>query len=185
MPAPVSLLMAIHCHQPVGNFDFVFEQAFRQSYQPFLDVLERHPTVRLALHYSGSLLDWLMAKQPQFLRRVRRLVAAGQVEMLASGYYEPILPLIPEEDRQGQIALMQRALHRHFGTTASGLWLAERVWEPELPVTLTAAGIRYTTLDTNQFQVAQDVLPAVQQYRDQDSWDLLGCYVTEDLRVGL
>lgn len=179
MSASVSLLMAIHCHQPVGNFDFVFEQAFRQSYQPFLDTLERHPGVRLALHYSGSLLDWLMTNQPKFLQRLRRLVRAGQVEMLASGYYEPILPLIPESDRQGQIALMQRTLRRHIGTTASGVWLAERVWEPELPVTLETAGIRYTMLDTNQFRAAKDLLPAASQYQDQDGWDVLGCYVTE------
>ncbi len=179
MPASVSFLMAIHCHQPVGNFDFVFEQAFRQSYEPFLNVLERHPGVRLALHYSGSLLDWLIAKQPQFLQRLRRLVRAGQVEMLASGYYEPILPLIPESDRQGQIALMQRTLRRHIGTRASGVWLAERVWEPELPLTLEAAGIRYTMLDASQFRVAQDLLPATSQYQDEDGWDVLGCYVTE------
>ncbi len=179
MPASVSFLMAVHCHQPVGNFGFVFEQAFRESYEPFLAALERHPRIRLTLHYSGSLLDWLIEKQPQFLQRLRRLVRSGQVEMLASGYYEPILPLIPESDRQGQITLMQQTLRRNAGAAAEGLWLAERVWEPELPVTLEAAGIRYTMLDTNQFHVAQDLIPARWQYRDEDGWDLLGCYVTE------
>ena len=177
--APVYLLMAIHCHQPVGNFDFVFDQAFRQSYHPFLETLERHPSIRLALHYSGSLLDWLGDRQPQFLQRLRRLVRSGQVELLASGYYEPILPLIPEADRQGQLALMQAILRRQFGATASGLWLTERVWEPELPGTLARAGIRFTMVDTNQFQVAKDVLPARLWYRDQDGEDLLGCYVTD------
>jgi alpha-amylase len=177
--APVYLLMAIHCHQPVGNFDFVFDQAFRQSYHPFLETLERHPGVRLALHYSGSLLDWLVVHQPQFLPRLRRLVRSGQVELLASGYYEPILPLIPDADRQGQIAFMQETLRRRVGATASGCWLTERVWEPELPSTLARAGIRFTMVDTNQFQAAKDVLPARLWYRDQDEEDLLGCYVTD------
>ena len=59
MSAPVTFLMAIHCHQPVGNFDFVFKQAYANAYEPFLCVLERHPNVRLAFHYSGCLLDWL------------------------------------------------------------------------------------------------------------------------------
>ena len=175
----VSFLMAVHCHQPVGNFGFVFEEAVRKAYEPFLTVLERHPTIRMSFHYSGSLLDWLMEHHPRFLHRLKRLVSQGQVELLASGYYEPILPLIPEDDRQGQIALMRQAIRRTFGSTVSGLWLTERVWEPELPKTLARAGMRYTMLDTNQFQGAREVLPNHLQVQDEQGWDLLGCYVTE------
>lgn len=175
----VSLLMAIHCHQPVGNFGFVFEEAFQKAYEPFLQSLERHPSIQISLHYSGSLLDWLTANRPAFLTRLTALVRKGQVELLASGYYEPILPLIPEPDRQGQIALMRRTLQRLFGASASGLWLTERVWEPELPQTLARAGIRYTMVDTNQFGVAQHVLPGACQHQDEDGLELLGCYATE------
>ena len=179
MSAPaVHLLLAIHCHQPVGNFGFILEQAFERAYEPFLEALERHPAIRATLHYSGILLDWLQAHQPRFLDRVRRLVARGQVELLASGYYEPILPLIPEHDRRGQIALMRQTLQRVFGSSPDGLWLTERVWEPELPQTLARSGIRYTLLDVNQFQTAAAMLPAAMQVRDEQGWDLLGCFVT-------
>lgn len=174
----VHLLLAIHCHQPVGNFGFVLDQAFERAYEPFLTVLERHPAIRVTLHYSGNLLDWLQAHQPRFLGRVRRLVARRQVELLASGYYEPILPLIPEHDRQGQIALMRQTLRRVCGQLPEGLWLTERVWEPELPQTLARSGIRYTLLDVNQFQPAVATLPTALQVRDQEGWDVLGCYVT-------
>jgi alpha-amylase len=178
-PPPVTLLMAMHCHQPVGNFGFVFEEAFAKAYEPFLGALERHPGVRLTLHYSGCLLDWLAANRPAFLRRVRALRASGQVELLASGYYEPILPLVPEADRQGQIAKMRVALRARFGADAAGLWLTERVWEPDLPATLAAAGIRYTIVDANQFASAAAWLPESLQVRDEAFWDLLGCYTTE------
>ena len=172
--------MALHCHQPVGNFGFVFEEAFRKAYEPFLTVLERHPGVRVALHYSGSLLDWLAAVQPSYITRIRALVQRGQVEMLASGYYEPILPVIPEDDRQAQIALMRQALQKHFGDPAHGLWLTERVWEPELPATLARAGIRYTLVDDNQFRQSARLLPAHLQAHDEQGWDVLGAYRTED-----
>lgn len=178
-PAPVTLLMAIHCHQPVGNFGFVFEEAYAKAYEPFLGVLERHPEIRLALHYSGCLLDWLLERRSDFLKRVKALVARGQVELLASGYYEPILPLIPEADRQGQIRMMQTALQRLFRAQAQGFWLTERVWEPELPQTLARAGVRYTMLDTNQFTLAKPWLPAALQVQDEAFWDLLNCYATE------
>ncbi len=179
MSAPVTLLMAIHCHQPVGNFGFVFEEACANAYEPFLGVLERHPSVRLALHYSGCLLDWLREHRPAFLSRVRSLVDRGQVELLASGYYEPILPIIPEADRQGQIAAMREALRTLCGVNAEGLWLTERVWEPDLPLTLARAGIRYTMVDTNQFVLSKPWLPSALQVDDEGFWDLLGCYTTE------
>lgn len=179
MSGSVTLLMAIHCHQPVGNFGFVFEHAYAKAYDPFLQVLERHPGVRLALHYSGCLLDWLADHRPTFLDRVRALVRRGQVELLASGYYEPILPLIPEADRQGQIAAMRQALQARCGARAEGLWLTERVWEPDLPATLARAGIRYTMIDTNQFLAAKPWLPSNRQVEDGECWDVLGSYATE------
>jgi len=174
----VHLLLAIHCHQPVGNFGFVLEEAFERAYEPFLAVLERHPAIRVTLHYSGTLLDWFREHQPRFLDRLKRLAASRRVELLAGGYYEPILPLIPEPDRQGQIALMRRALRRVLGQAPDGLWLTERVWEPELPQTLARGGIRYTILDVNQFRPAAATLPAAAQLRDEQGWEVLGCYVT-------
>ncbi|MBI4340696.1 MAG: DUF1926 domain-containing protein [Candidatus Omnitrophica bacterium] len=179
MSGSVTLLMAVHCHQPVGNFGFVFEEAYTKAYEPFIGVLERHPGVRLALHYSGPLLDWLAAERPAFVARIRRLAARGRVELLAGGYYEPILPLIPEPDRQGQIAMMRQALSRRFRVEAQGLWLTERVWEPELPRSLAAAGIRYTMVDANQFQPAKSWLPAALQVEDEAWWDVLGSYTAE------
>ena len=179
MTPSITLLMAIHCHQPVGNFGFVFEEAYERAYDPFLRVLERHPGVRLSLHYSGCLLDWLEEHRPEFLARVRALVTRGQVELLASGYYEPILPLIPEADRQGQIAQMRAALREHFQADATGLWLTERVWEPDLPASLARAGIRYTMVDVNQFASARPWLPSGRVVEDEEFWDVLGCYATE------
>ncbi|MBI3088386.1 MAG: DUF1926 domain-containing protein [Candidatus Omnitrophica bacterium] len=175
----VWFLMAIHCHQPVGNFGFVFDEAFRLAYEPFLTTLERHPSVRLSWHLSGGLLEWMRERRPEFLARLRRLVERGQVEMLAAGHYEPILPLIPEADRQGQVALMRQALQQMFGVEPVGLWCTERVWEPELPQTLARAGIRYTIVDANQFQVAERYLPAHLRVQEGPHWDLMGCYTID------
>src|SRR3989338_6722941 len=102
MSAPVSLLMAIHCHQPVGNFGFVFEEAYAKAYEPFLRVLDPHPDVRPGPPSSAG-------------RRGGAGGGGGRMEVLAGGYYEPILPLIPEADRQGQIAMMRRAVRKDFG----------------------------------------------------------------------
>ncbi len=148
------LALIIHAHQPVGNFENILEQAWQRSYLPFLDVLERHPTVHAGLHYSGPLLEWFARAHPEFILRLRRLAEAGQVEMVGGGFYEPILAVIPPGDRLEQIGRMARHLHSSFGLRPKGAWLAERVWEPALPSSLAAAGVEYTLVDDNHFLCA-------------------------------
>src|SRR5207248_10137490 len=111
----VSLGLVIHNHQPVGQTDEVFEEIYARSYEVFVAALERHPEVRLGLHYTGSLLDWLRENKPDFMQRIRALVARGQVEMLSGGYYEPILPSIPDDDKHGQILKLTEAVRSDFG----------------------------------------------------------------------
>jgi hypothetical protein len=147
----LALALALHNHQPVGNFSSVLERAYDQAYEPMVSALEHHPRVRMALHYSGPLLDWLLTARPAFVARVRALVARGQVEIMTGGYYEPILPAIPDRDKRGQIVAMTEAVRRHFGYDATGLWLAERVWEPHLPRPLARAGVAYTIVDDTHF----------------------------------
>jgi 4-alpha-glucanotransferase len=169
VPPHISLALALHNHQPVGNFGWVFDEVFRQAYEPMIDALERHPMVRLSLHYTGPLLDWLMAERPATIDRLRALIARDQVEILGGGYYEPVLASLPERDRIGQLLRMSDELERQFGRRPRGAWLAERVWEPDLPTSLVAAGYDWTILDDAHFRAA--AIP------EEDLW---GPYTTED-----
>ncbi|MBI4499315.1 MAG: DUF1926 domain-containing protein [Chloroflexi bacterium] len=165
----IFLGLALHNHQPVGNFPWVFESAYQDSYLPMVAALEAHPGVRLTLHYTGPLLDYLTAHHPEFFPRLRALVARGQVEIMTGGYYEPILPIIPDADKIGQIRKLTEFVAREFGAEATGLWLAERVWEPHLPRPLAEAGVAWTVLDDSHFLMA-----------GLESDDLLGYYLTEE-----
>jgi len=165
----ISLALAIHNHQPVGNFGWVFAEVYGQAYLPMLEALERHPGVRLSLHYTGPLLEWLRDERPEFISRLAALVARDQVEILGGGYYEPVLASLPERDRIGQLRRMGDELATLFGRRPSGAWLAERVWEPDLPTSLAAGGYDWTVLDDAHFRAA--AIP------EEDLW---GPYTTED-----
>jgi 4-alpha-glucanotransferase len=167
--AKFQLALLIHAHQPVGNFDDVIERAYQQSYLPFVQVLERHPLIRMGLHYSGALLEWLERAHPEYFDLLRGLVKRRQAEIVGGGFYEPILAVIPPEDRMEQITRLADYIERNFGKRPKGAWLAERVWEPQLPSSLATAGIEYTLVDDNHFLGAGFEL-------DQ----LLGYYVAED-----
>ena len=169
MAPRISLALAIHNHQPVGNFGWVFAEVYDQAYLPMLEALERHPGVRLSLHYTGPLLEWLAAERPQFLERLGSLVHLGQVELLGGGLYEPILASLPEHDRVDQLTRMATTLEAITGRRPKGAWLAERVWEPDLPTALVSAGYQWTILDDQHFRAA--AIP------EQNLW---GAYTTED-----
>jgi 4-alpha-glucanotransferase len=150
----ISLALTLHNHQPVGNFGWVIAETFERAYLPMLEALERHSSVKLALHYSGPLLSWIRAERPDFIDRLAGLVARRQVEIVGGGWYEPVLAALPERDRIGQLNRMADELETLFGTRPRGAWLAERVWEPDLPTSLVTAGYTWTVLDDAHFRAA-------------------------------
>ncbi|MEP7159039.1 MAG: alpha-amylase/4-alpha-glucanotransferase domain-containing protein [Chloroflexota bacterium] len=176
----ISLALIIHNHQPVGNFGWVIGEAYEKAYEPLVGALERHPGVRLALHYTGPLLEWLDANQPEFLERLHALVTRGQVEIVGGGQFEPILVSLPDRDRAGQLARMRDDLTRRFDIAPRGAWLAERVWEPSLPAALVDAGYAYTVLDDNHLRGAS--VPETEMwgtYTTDDQGRLLTLFGTE------
>ncbi len=169
MDHPIYFIFGCHSHQPTGNFDHVFQDAYERAYKPFLDVFEQYPGINVTLHFTGPLLDWILANEPKFLGRLRELAHAGRVEMMGGAYYEPLICAIPERDSIEQIQRMIAFCEKHFGAPPRGMWLAERVWEPHMPRILAQAGVEYTALDDAHFQ-----------YSGHSADSLFGYYVTED-----
>ena len=169
MSGRVSLALVIHNHQPVGNFGWVIQDVYERAYAPMLGALERHPGIRLGLHYTGPLLQWLAANHPEAIAQIRALVDRGQVEIVGGGYYEPILITLPDRDRHGQLVRMRDEVETLFGERPRGAWLAERVWEPSLAYDLAAAGYDWTVLDDNHLRAAS--------IREDDMWT---AFTTDD-----
>ena len=151
MQKPVYLIIGVHNHQPVGNFGFIFEEAYQKAYLPFMNILEKHPSIKMTFHYSGVLLEWILVNHPEFFEKLRKLVKSGQVEFMTGGFYEPIFPMIPDRDKKGQIKLMTEFIRSNLGYDPKGLWLPERVWEPSLPKPLAESGVEYTVTDDYHF----------------------------------
>ena len=152
--APLPFVFGVHLHQPVGNFDQVFHDHTEHVYLPFLERISKSALLPLTLHVSGPLLDWLEARGHRLLDLVGRMAADGQVELLLSGFYEPVLAALPRADRREQIAWMRERLRSRFGVEATGLWLTERVWEPGLAGDLALEGVRHVLVDDRHFVVS-------------------------------
>ncbi|MFH1891391.1 MAG: alpha-amylase/4-alpha-glucanotransferase domain-containing protein [Candidatus Zixiibacteriota bacterium] len=165
----IKLAFGIHNHQPVGNFQSVFQDAFDKSYYPFLQLLEQYSKIRVSIHFSGILLKWIEDNRPEGIDLLKKLVGTRQLEIMTGGFYEPILPVIPDRDKIGQIRKLTRYVQRVIGDIPAGMWLAERVWEPHLPKILKTAGVKYTVLDDAHFR-----------YSGLTDDQLHGYYITEE-----
>jgi 4-alpha-glucanotransferase len=147
----VHFILGVHNHQPIGNFGFVFEKAYQQSYLPFLTQIEKHPDLRWNMHATGILWEWLEKNHADYVDRVAEQVRLGRLEILTGGYYEPILPALPDADKSGQIQKLSRYIRQRFKMKPKGMWLAERVWEPHLTKVLHDNGVDYTLVDDTHF----------------------------------
>jgi alpha-amylase len=150
----LSFALGIHNHQPLGNFPHVFRQAAEKAYRPFLEILWEYPEIPVTLHYTGVVLEWIQTNDPSMIELIKRMVQRGQIELLTGGYYEPILPMIADRDKIGQIRKLTLTLQQLFGYDPSGMWLAERIWEPQLTKPIAEAGVKYIIVDDSHFKLA-------------------------------
>ena len=165
----LAFCFGIHNHQPIGNFDSVLAETTARAYRPLLERVRARAEVRLTVHCTGSLLLWLREHARDTFDLLGTVVSAGQVELLTGGFYEPILAILPDADKRGQIERLTAFLHTEFGVRPRGMWLAERVWEPHLPRALREAGVEYVLVDDSHFALA-----------GLDPETLAGYYVTEE-----
>jgi alpha-amylase len=167
--ASLAFCFGVHNHQPIGNFEGVLRETTARAYRPFFERLRARPEIRLTVHCTGSLLEWLREHERATFDLLGEIVSAGRVELLTGGFYEPILAILPDADKRGQIQRLSEYLATHFGVRPRGMWLAERVWEPHLARALHDAGVEYVLVDDRHFALA-----------GLEPDDLGGYYVTED-----
>ncbi len=154
MKATTKLLFGIHMHQPVDNFDWVIQQGVEVCYGPFFEVMSRYPEFRFSVHCSGWLMEQIQKHHHKLYKQIHTLAKQGSIEFFSAGYYEPILSVIPSQDRVEQIELLNESIASDFHQKPKGLWLTERVWESSLIPDLHKAGIKYTVMDDYHFQCA-------------------------------
>ncbi len=153
MTPPLRFCLALHLHQPVGNFDTVFRDHLADVYRPLVRSLMGGELWPVAMHISGPLLEWLDLHAPDFVDEIGEHARANRLEILCAGHDEPILAVLSRQDRLEQVLRHREWIRSRLGVEASGLWLTERVWEPTLPGEISAAGVKYALVDDRHFRV--------------------------------
>ena len=151
MSMSIRFILAAHAHIARATRDEEFERLYKTQIKPFVATLYKYPKIQASLHYSGILLRRIEKSHPEFFMLLEDLVSRKQIELLGGGFYEPVLPLLPLQDKIGQIELLTTYIRRQFGKRPQGCVLPAQVWEQNLVGPLTTCGMAYTFLDEQWF----------------------------------
>jgi len=150
----ISLVLGSHAHVSYGAGPAEFEHVYINLLRPFLTSLYKYPRIQAVFHYSGVLLHWVERTHHELFMLIEDMVARKQVEMLGGGFYEPILPIIPPQNRIDQVELLTTYIRRQFGKRPLGCWIPEYAWEQGLVSSLASCGMGFTFLGEQQFAMA-------------------------------
>jgi alpha-amylase/alpha-mannosidase (GH57 family) len=160
--------LVLNLHQPPGNLQELLDTNPWETHE-ILYALDRMPrslwgyedVARVHVSLSGTLLETL--RDPNFQSRMYGVVDCGSLlwylqnqalfRVLGTGYYHPVLPLIPEADREEHL---RRWLgiggHVFWRTGFQGFWPPEMGFSMELIPLLKRLGYRYVLVDSNHVE---------------------------------
>ncbi|MEM4161143.1 MAG: hypothetical protein QW531_04095, partial [Thermoplasmata archaeon] len=143
----VYLVQVWHLHQPVTQEKRWIDVATEKAYNRLLDTYAKHPSIKFNLNITGSLLENLEKYHPETIERVREGIERGQLRLITTGYYQPLIPLIPPAHAVAHIRKNTETLMRIFSQQPESAWVPERAWEPWEAEVWSDAGVKNVLID--------------------------------------
>lgn len=160
--------LVLNLHQPAGNLEHLLEHE-PWEVERILCAVDRIPRslwpyediARVHLSLSGTLLETLA--RPDFQARVYGMVKCGDllwylqnrriIEILGTGYYHPVLPLIQPADWPAHIARwLGIARHLFWRDDFRGFWPPEMGFAMELVPVLRRHGFQWVVVDSEHVE---------------------------------
>jgi alpha-amylase/alpha-mannosidase (GH57 family) len=183
--------LVLNLHQPPGNLEHLLVEQPWEA-REILYAYDRIPrylwgyedVARVHLSLSGTLLETLSS--PDFQAKVYGIVDCGSllwhlqneriIDILGTGYYHPVLPLIPEADRPEHLSRWQGiARHLFWRNEFQGFWPPEMGFTMELIPLLKRFGYRYVIVDSEHVEAVTPMgwhelryRPHIARYGDEE-----------------
>ncbi len=124
----------------------IIEKVAGKCYQPtnelFLELLRRHPEMKIAFSLTGTVLEQLEAYAPAALDSFRALVETGRVEILSETYYHSLAFLRSPAEFRRQIALHAEKVRSIFGVEPAVFRNTELIYNNDLASLVAREGYR-------------------------------------------
>jgi len=172
--------LGLQMHQPPGNLQLLIEtnvpeaQQIIHAYDRATRYAHKYPhSARLHVGFSGILLEQL--RNPAIIDSYRQFIdipamlhsyaEAKNIELVGTGYFHPIFPLMPREHWRDQLLSEQQLMVEVFGRKPSGFWAPEMAFCMEMIPTLASLGYEYVILETAHIQSDSENLDQFKPYQ--------------------
>lgn len=145
------------------------EDYYQKSLKPFISFVFKSPSIYVSCYYSGALLEWLSENHKEFIIMLQELAKENKIELIGSGFYEPIFPLLTNKEKRSQIDLFSTYIRQNFKQRVNGITLFNHVWEAPLASALIGSGVKYLLLP-------QEAL----SFSEFNSEEIYSRFITED-----
>jgi alpha-amylase len=118
------------------NNEKILNKVADKSYRPMNALLEKllhkHPDFKVSLSITGTFIDQAQAWAPDVLESFKRLVATGQVEIVAETYYHSLAFFYSREEFERQVEAHKAKIREIFGVETSVFRNTELSYNDEL-----------------------------------------------------
>ncbi|MGP1594608.1 MAG: alpha-amylase/4-alpha-glucanotransferase domain-containing protein [Treponema sp.] len=152
MNTPKKTVHFCFCAQlSISHIQKTDKSAVLPNFKAFFSGIHAIEKLPLTLYTAGSFLEWQKEKRQGYAMLISEMLARKQIEVLAGGYYQPYLAMLPVSDIIGQLELMTTAIRTHYDKRVRGLFLTGSAWLPSLITPITKCGMEYCLLDSRLF----------------------------------
>jgi len=140
----------LHFYQPPYQDVKLLKIIVRESYNFLLSFLNKHQEMRFTVNFCGSLTELLEQNgHHKIIEGFRELALRGQVELVGTAKYHPILPLLPEEEIKRQIELNDKINKAFFGNAYNpkGFFCPEMAYDKKTGKIIKQMGFEWVILD--------------------------------------
>lgn len=140
----------LHLYQPVNKDAHAIKEATELSYKRVIRALEKNPKIKFTLNINGCLFLRLEELgYHDLIKRIKKLLERGQVELTGTACYHPLLPLVPEKETIRQIKENEEILKKHFGKyyKPRGFFFPEMAYHKDVARLVKDLGYKWIIVD--------------------------------------
>lgn len=139
----------LHFYQPPTASDEVVGEAADKSYCRLVKAMKAQPKLKFTVNIAGCLLERLaLLGYEDLISDFKKLIAAGQLEIVGSAAYHPFLPVLDDAEIIRQIKLNETILKKYLGQTPIvGFFSPEMAYSPRLAKLIKKMGFKWLLID--------------------------------------
>ncbi|MBS0661753.1 MAG: hypothetical protein JSR48_00685 [Verrucomicrobia bacterium] len=117
-----------------------------QSIADSLDMADYEPSVKTGINLDAYTYELVAEWYPHLVRRLRRYLADGRVEIVGGTFGQPMGSMVSGESNLRQLAVGQQTIRRVLGRPVAVFLEEEEMSHPQIPQLLALTGYRYGSL---------------------------------------